>query len=156
MDCPVIISLLSVERHMRIIGLDYGTKTVGVAISDEGHIIASPHSTIERKHPSKLRQTYAAIEQIIMEKDVGLIVVGLPKNMNNTQGERAADTRAFGEKLEQRTGLEVVYVDERLTTVQADRILEVTNVPVSGRKEHIDKMAAAIILQTYLDMNNTK
>lgn len=139
---------------MRIIGLDYGTKTVGVALSDESQIIASPHITIERKHPTKLRQTYAAIEEIIREYEVGLIVLGLPKNMNNTEGERVEDTKAFGENLERRSGIEVVYVDERLTTAQADRILDATGVPLSGRKEHIDKMAAAIILQTYLDMNS--
>lgn len=139
---------------MRIIGLDYGTKTVGVALSDESQIIASPHITIERKHPTKLRQTYAAIEDIIREYEVGLIVLGLPKNMNNTEGERVEDTKAFGENLERRSGIKVVYVDERLTTAQADRILDATGVPLSGRKEHIDKMAAAIILQTYLDMNS--
>lgn len=141
---------------MRIIGLDYGTKTVGVALSDEGGIIASPHTTIERKHPTKLRQTYAQIEDIIREYEVGLIVLGLPKNMNNTEGERAEATKEFGENLERRTGISVVLVDERLTTVQADRILDATGVAHSARKEHIDKMAAAIILQSYLDMQATE
>lgn len=141
---------------MRIIGLDYGTKTVGVALSDEGHIIASPYVTIERKHPTKLRQTYAAIEEIITKENVGLIVLGNPKNMNNTEGERVENTKEFKEALERRTGLEVVMVDERLTTVQADRILEETGVAISARKQHIDKMAAAIILQTYLDMKSNE
>ncbi len=136
---------------LRIIGLDYGTKTVGVAISDESLIIAQPLVTIERKHASKLRQTYAQIEAIINEQNVGLIVLGLPKNMNNTEGERVEATRQFKENLERRTGLEVVFVDERLTTVEADRILEETGIAKSARKEHIDKMAAAIILQCYLD-----
>lgn len=136
---------------MRIIGLDYGTKTVGVAISDENEIIASPYTTIERKHAAKLRQTYAAIEQIIEEHDIGLIVLGYPKNMNNTEGERAQSTKEFAEALERRTGLSVVLHDERLTTVEADRILEETGVAHSARKQHIDKMAAAIILQNYLD-----
>lgn len=136
---------------MRIIGLDYGTKTVGVAISDENEIIASPYTTIERKHATKLRQTYAAIEQIIEEYDIGLIVLGYPKNMNNTEGERAESTKEFAEALERRTGLSVVLHDERLTTVEADRILEETGVAHSARKQHIDKMAAAIILQNYLD-----
>lgn len=136
---------------MRIIGLDYGTKTVGVAISDENEIIASPYTTIERKHATKLRQTYAAIEQIIEEYDIGLIVLGYPKNMNNTEGERAQSTKEFAEALERRTGLSVVLHDERLTTVEADRILEETGVAHSARKQHIDKMAAAIILQNYLD-----
>ncbi len=136
---------------MRIIGLDYGTKTVGVAISDEMGIIAQPLVTIERKHATKLRQTYAQIEAIIDEYGVEEIVLGLPKNMNNTEGERAEDTRAFMEDLERRTGLPVILMDERLTTMEADRILDATGVAKSARKEHIDKMAAAIILQCYLD-----
>lgn len=141
---------------MRVIGLDYGTKTVGVAISDEMKIVAQPLVTIERKQANKLRQTYAAIEKIIEEQDVELIVLGYPKNMNNTEGERAMATQEFKEALERRTGLEVVLIDERLTTVEANRILEETGVAISARKEHIDKMAAAIILQNYLDMEYNK
>ena len=141
---------------MRVIGLDYGTKTVGVAISDETKLIAQPHITIERKHPTKLRQTYAQIEAIIEEYDVDTIVLGYPKNMNNTSGERVEATNEFKEALKRRTGLEVILVDERLTTVEADRILEETGVAFSARKEHIDKMAAAIILQNYLDRENNK
>ena len=143
---------------MRTIGLDYGTKTVGVAISDENRIIAQPLVTIERTHANKLRQTYAAIERIIAETDVDTIVLGLPKNMNNTEGERVEDTRIFKENLERRTALPVIFVDERLTTMEADRILESTGVASKNKKQYIDKMAAAIILQTYLDMqsNNKK
>lgn len=141
---------------MRIIGLDYGTKTVGVALSDETCTIAQPYTTIVRKHATKLRQTYAQIEQIIDEYNVEEIVLGLPKNMNNTEGERALDTRAFMDDIIRRTGLPVHLVDERLTTVQADRILEATGVAHGSRKEHIDKMAAAIILQTYLDIEKNK
>ena len=141
---------------MRTIGLDYGTKTVGVALSDEMGIIAQPHVTIERKHANKLRQTLAQIEAIISEYNVEKIVLGYPKNMNNTEGERAQATEEFKESLERRTGLAVELVDERLTTVEADRILEATGVALSARKEHIDKMAAAIILQNYLDMEANK
>lgn len=141
---------------MRVIGLDFGTKTVGVALSDEAGIIAQPLVTIERKHASKLRQTYAQIERIIDEQDVGAIVLGYPKNMNNTEGERAEATKQFMEDLERRTGLPVILVDERLTTVEADRILEETGVAVSARKSYIDKMAAAIILQNYLDREKNK
>lgn len=139
---------------MRTIGLDYGTKTVGVALSDEMGLIASPHVTIERERPTKLRRTYVQLEQIISEYNVGLIVLGYPKNMNNTEGERAESTREFKEALERRTGLPVILYDERLTTVEADRILEETGVAKSARKQHIDKMAAAIILQNYLDREN--
>lgn len=132
-------------------GLDYGTKTVGVALSDELLLTAQPYETIVREKANKLRKTLARIEEIIAEMDVKEIVLGYPKNMNNTVGERAAATDEFREMLERRTGLPVILVDERLTTVEADRILEETGVALSGRKEHIDKMAAAIILQTYLD-----
>ncbi len=141
---------------MRVIGLDFGTKTVGVALSDEAGIIAQPLVTIERKHAGKLRQTYAQIERIIDEQDVGAVVLGYPKNMNNTEGERAEATKQFMEDLERRTGLPVILVDERLTTVEADRILEETGVAVSARKSYIDKMAAAIILQNYLDREKNK
>lgn len=141
---------------MRILGLDYGQKTVGVAVSDENAIIAQPLETIERKHENKLRQTYARIEAIIEEYSVGKIVVGLPKMMNNTEGVRVELTKEFAENLERRTGMEIVFEDERLTTVEANRILEDTGVPVSARKEHIDKMAAAIILQSYLDREANK
>ena len=135
---------------MRILGLDYGSKTVGVALSDATCLIAQPLETIERKQENKLRQTYARIEALVVEHDVDKIVL-LPKMMNNTEGPRVQATREFAENLERRTGLPIIFEDERLTTVEANRILEETGVCVSGRKEHIDKMAAAIILQSYLD-----
>ena len=136
---------------MRIMGLDYGTKTVGVALSDAMLMIAQPYETITRDRPAQLRKTLQRLEVIIKEQEVGEIVLGLPKNMNNTEGERAAATREFQEMLERRTLLPVYLQDERLTTIEADRILEETGVAHSARKEHIDKIAAAIILQTYLD-----
>lgn len=141
---------------MRYMGLDYGTKTVGVALSDELFITAQPFETIVREKANKLRKTLARIEEIIAAEGVTKIVLGLPKNMNNTLGERAEATDEFREMLERRTGLPVILVDERLTTVEADRILEETGVAQSGRKEHIDKMAAAIILQNYLDSQKTQ
>lgn len=146
---------------MRILGLDYGTKTVGVAVSDPLEITAQPVETIERKSANKLRQTLARIEAIIEEygtvseqEKIGLIVLGYPKNMNNTEGDRCAATRAFKEDLERRTGLEVVLWDERLTTVEAERILMDSGVRRENRKTYIDKMAAAVILQNYLDAQN--
>lgn len=146
---------------MRILGLDYGTKTVGVAVSDPLEITAQPVETIERKSANKLRQTLARIEAIIDEygavseqEKIGLIVLGYPKNMNNTEGDRCAATRAFKEDLERRTGLEVVLWDERLTTVEAERILMDSGVRRENRKIYIDKMAAAVILQNYLDAQN--
>ena len=124
---------------MRILGLDYGSKTVGVALSDATCLIAQPLETIERKQENKLRQTYARIEALVVEHDVDKIVLGLPKMMNNTEGPRVQATREFAENLERRTGLPIIFEDERLTTVEANRILEETGVCVSGRKEHIDK-----------------
>lgn len=136
---------------MRVMGLDYGDKTVGVALSDALLITAQPLVTIERERWNKLRKTYQQLETIIADNEVEKIVVGKPLNMNGTEGERVERTRAFIEELSKRTGLEIVEVDERLTTVEADRILADTGVAASGRKEYIDKMAAAIILQSYLD-----
>ena len=138
---------------MRIMGLDYGTKTVGVAISDEMMITAQPVETIVRERANKLRKTYQRIEELISQNDVDKIVIGKPLNMNGTEGEMVQLMREFSQELSRRTGLEIIEVDERLTTSEADRILKETGVAISGRKEHIDKMAAAIILQTYLDMN---
>ncbi len=137
---------------MRYMGLDYGDKTVGVAVSDELGITAQPLETITRERWNKLRQTCKRIEEIIVDKKVEVIVVGKPLNMNGTEGERLEKTREFIDMIKRRTGLKVVEFDERLTTVEADRILDATGVTASARKEYIDKMAAAIILQTYLDM----
>ena len=136
---------------MRIMGLDYGTKTVGVAVSDDRLLIAQPYETITRDNPRQLRKTLQRIEAIIAEKEVGEIVLGLPLNMDDTEGERAADTREFQAMLERRTLLPVHMVDERLTTVEADQILAEMEVPRSERKAYIDKIAAAIILQSFLD-----
>lgn len=136
---------------MRIIGLDYGTKTVGVAVSDALMITAQPLETIERKSANKLRQTLARIESIIEEYQAERIVLGYPKNMNNTIGERAEATEQFKEDLERRTGLEVILWDERLSTVEAERILMDTGVRRENRKQYVDKMAAVVILQNYLD-----
>ena len=136
---------------MRIMGLDYGDKTVGVAVSDELGITAQPLETVDRERWNKLRQTCKRIEEIIIEYKIEKIVIGKPLNMNGTEGERLQRTREFIDMMERRTGLEIVELDERLTTMEADRILDMTGVAESGRKEYIDKMAAAIILQTYLD-----
>ena len=136
---------------MRIIGLDYGTKTVGVAVSDSLGITAQAVETITRKEENKLRQTLARIEALIDEYNVEEIVVGLPKNMNNTIGERAEACRDFAVKLERRTGLPVIMWDERLTTVSADNVLKECGVRRENRKAVVDKIAAVFILQGYLD-----
>ena len=106
---------------MRIIGLDYGSLTIGVAISDELQLTAQGVETIHRKKENHLRKSLARIEELINEYGVNLIVLGYPKNMNNTIGERARKTEEFAKKLEDRTELEVVLWDERLTTVMAEQ-----------------------------------
>ena len=141
---------------MRILGLDFGSKTVGVAVSDGLLLTAQGVETIERKDESKLRKTCARIEELIAEYEITEIVLGLPKNMNNTEGERVEKTKAFGEMLERRTGLPVHYWDERLTTVAAEQILIESGVRRENRKAVIDKVAAGLILQGYLDCLKTK
>ncbi len=136
---------------MRIMGLDYGSKTVGVAISDSLLLTAQGIETIERKEENKLRKTLARIEALIKEYEVERIVLGLPLNMNDSIGERAEKTLEFKAMLERRTGLEVVMWDERLTTVEAEQILIESGVRREDRKKYIDKIAAGFILQGYLD-----
>ena len=137
---------------MRIMGLDYGTKTVGVAISDALKITAQGIETIQRKEENKLRKTCARIEQLIKEYEVEKIVLGFPKHMNNDVGERAEKSLEFKAMLERRTGLEVVMWDERLTTVAAERTLIESSVRREIRKHYVDKIAAGFILQGYLDL----
>ena len=131
---------------MRILGLDFGSKTVGVAVSDGLLLTAQGVETIERKDENKLRKTCARIEELIAEYEITEIVLGLPKNMNNTEGERVEKTKAFGEMLERRTGLPVHYWDERLTTVAAEQILMESGVRRENRKAVIDKVAAEVII----------
>lgn len=139
---------------MRLMGLDYGSKTVGVAVSDPLGLTAQGVETVWRKQENKLRQTMARIEELISEYQVERIVLGYPKNMNNTVGERAVKSLEFKEKLEKRTGLSVVMWDERLTTAEAERTLMETGVRRENRKQFLDQMAAVLILQGYLDRMN--
>ena len=136
---------------MRILGLDYGSKTVGVAISDPLGLTAQGLTIIRRKEENKLRQTLQQIEQIIQEYGVTTIVLGDPKNMNATIGERSELSTEFKEMLERRTGLPVVMWDERLTTVAADKVLMEAGVRREHRKQYVDQIAASFILQGYLD-----
>ncbi len=136
---------------MRILGLDYGTRTVGVAVSDELGITAQPLETITRKDANKLRKTYARIEEIIREYGIETIVLGFPKNMNNTIGERGNETMDFRDALVRRTKAEVILWDERLTTVASEKVLMESGVRRENRKKVIDQIAASFILQGYLD-----
>lgn len=136
--------------------MDYGSKTVGVAISDPLKITAQGIETIQRKEENKLRKTLARIEELAKEYEVEKIVVGFPKNMNNTIGDRAQKSLELKEMLERRTGLPVVMWDERLTTVEAERTLIESDVRRENRKKYVDKIAAVFILQGYLDSLNMK
>ncbi len=136
---------------MRIMGLDYGGATMGVAISDELLLTAQPVETIRREREKQMRTTYRRIEELIEEYDVGKIVLGLPLNMNDTVGERALLAQSVAEDLRRRTGLEVIMQDERLTTVEAHEILDEAGLDYKKKAAVVDKIAASIILQTYLD-----
>lgn len=136
---------------MRIMGLDFGSKTVGVAMSDPLLITAQGIEIIRRKEENKLRRTLARIEELIVQYEVEEIVLGFPKNMNDTIGERAELSLEFKDKLERRTGLPVIMWDERLTTAAADRTMMEAGIRRENRKEYVDKIAATLILQGYLD-----
>lgn len=136
---------------MRIMGLDFGSKTVGVAISDPLGLTAQGIEIIRRKSENKLRQTLARIEELIAEYQVETIVLGFPKNMNNTIGDRAEKSLEFKLMLERRTGLHIFMWDERLTTVEANRTLMEAGVRRENRYKYVDELAAVFILQGYLD-----
>ncbi len=136
---------------MRIMGLDFGSRTVGVAVSDPLGITAQGVETVERPQENKLRRTLARLEELIGEYQVEKIVVGCPRHMNGDFGERAEKSRDFAEKLATRTGLPVVLWDERLTTAAAERVLMEAGVRRERRKDYVDKIAAVFILQGYLD-----
>ena len=140
----------------RVLGLDYGTKTVGVAVSDELFITAQGLETITRKEENKLRKTLARIEEIIKEYGVDEIVLGYPKNMDNSIGERGKAAEVFRDRLEKRCGLPVILWDERLTTMESERILMDGGVRRENRKSRIDWMAASLILQSYMDSVRNK
>lgn len=136
---------------VRILGLDFGSRTVGVAVSDPLGITAQPVEIIRRKSENKLRQTLARMEELAKEYQAEMFVLGLPKNMNNTLGERAEKSLEFKSMLERRTGLPVVMWDERLTTVAANRAMMEGGVRRENRGQYVDALAAVLILQGYLD-----
>ena len=133
---------------MRLMSLDVGTKTVGVAVSDELGITAQPLQTYRR---ASVKSDEKALVSLIRENDVGLLVVGLPLNMNGTEGERAEASRKLGDALSAAAGVPVQYWDERLTTVAANRSLLEADVPRAKRKDVVDQVAAVLILQGFMD-----
>ena len=136
---------------MRIMGLDYGSKTIGVAISDPLGLTAQGIEIIRREEENKLRKSLRRIEELIKEYQVEEIVLGFPKNMNNTIGERAEKSLQLKETLERRCKLPVIMWDERLTTVEANRTLMESKVRRENRSKYVDMIAAVFILQGYLD-----
>lgn len=138
----------------RVMGLDYGSKTIGVAISDELGLTAQPFETIERSGENKLRRSLARISEIVKEKNIKKIVVGLPMNMDGGSGERVSLTLEFVEKLKTRVDVPIVMQDERLTTMEADEILDESGVKKQDRKLFIDQVAAGIILREYMEKEN--
>ncbi len=141
---------------MRILGLDYGSRTVGVAVSDPLGMTAQGLETITRREESKLRRTLARIETLISEYEIEMIVLGYPINMDDSVGERAKKTEIFRDMLVKRTGLPVALWDERLTTVEANDILIQSGVRRENRKKVIDKIAAVLILESYMNSARQK
>lgn len=135
------------ERYM---GLDVGNKTIGVAISDPMFIIANPHTTIKRR---SVDEDINKLLEIIEEFSISKIIVGMPYNMNKSVGPQAQRVMSFMDLVKKRLDNEVIYVDERLTTVSANRVLIEQKVRREKRKDHIDKIAATYILQSFLDGN---
>jgi len=133
---------------MRILGIDYGQKRIGIAISDEMAIVATPVGTVEE---SGVNAAVAAIAKIVTEREVGKVIVGLPRNMDGSIGPKAQETLAFVEKLKTRVTVPIQTWDERLTTKAAERAMIEADVSRKKRRENIDKMAAQLILQSYLD-----
>lgn len=141
---------------MNILGLDYGDTSIGIAIYKSDVDFIYPKETLFRDKVNVLRKSFRDIENIIKEENIDKIVIGLPINMKGTEGSRAEKTREFGELLEKRVKLEIIYQDERLTTIEASEILDNNNIKKSDQKKYIDSVAACIILREYVNANIKK
>ena len=139
---------------MRIMGLDFGSKTVGVAVSDELGLTATGIEIVRRDSPNKLRKTLARIEALINEYNVDKIVLGYPVMLDGSEGERVEKTKEFATMLHRRTNLEIIFQDERLTTVEAYEIMDLAGIKREDRYKYVDKVAAQVILEDYLNSNN--
>lgn len=137
----------------RILGLDYGDKTVGVAVSDPTRTIASGVEIIRRKQANKLRRTFSRIEELCRENNIEYIVLGLPMLEDGSEGERCEKTRLFATELRRRTNLDVVFSDERFTTYEAYEVMKKLGIKRDDYKQYVDEIAAVIILQEYIDNN---
>lgn len=141
---------------MRTLGLDYGSKTVGVAVTDPLGLTAQGVEIIRRQKENHLRKTYQRIRELCEQYDVEKIVLGLPLNMDDTMGDRAEKTLEFKKELERRLSVPVLLVDERLTTVEAIEIMDDAGIKVSEREKYVDMIAATIILQDYMNSHEGK
>ena len=141
---------------MRTLGLDYGSKTVGVAVTDPLGLTAQGVEIIRRQKENHLRKTYQRIKELCEQYDVEKIVLGLPLNMDDTMGDRAEKTLEFKKELERRLSVPVLLVDERLTTVEAIEIMDEAGIKVSEREKYVDMIAATIILQDYMNSHESK
>lgn len=141
---------------MRTLGLDYGSKTVGVAVTDPLGLTAQGVEIIRRQKENHLRKTYQRIRELCEQYDVEKIVLGLPLNMDDTMGDRAEKTLEFKKELERRLSVPVFLVDERLTTVEAIEIMDDAGIKVSEREKYVDMIAATIILQDYMNSHESK
>ena len=139
---------------MRIMGLDFGSKTVGVAVSDELGLTATGIEIVRRDSPNKLRKTLARIEALINEYNVYKIVLGYPVMLDGSEGERVEKTKEFATMLHRRTNLEIILQDERLTTVEAYEIMDLAGIKREDRYKYVDQVAAQVILEDYLNSNN--
>ena len=139
------------ERKLSLLGLDYGAATVGIAASDGLFLTAQPLEVVRRDREKQLRETFRRIEEIARERNVNAIVVGYPKHLNNTAGDRAAASEVFAGDIARRTGLKVILWDERYTTVSAHRALDEAELGFAEKAKVVDKLAAALILQSYMD-----
>lgn len=132
----------------RILGLDVGTKTIGLALSDSSHTVATPVTTIKRR---KFQADAAALAEVIAERQVGALIIGLPLNMDGSEGPRCQSVRQFARNLLERADLEIAFWDERLSTAAVTRTLIDADASRQRRAELVDKLAAAYILQGALD-----
>ncbi len=141
---------------MRIMGLDFGAKTVGVAVTDPLGLTAGGIEIIRRDSPKRLRKTLARIEQLIQEYDVEKIVLGYPVMLDGTEGERVQKTKEFATMLERRTGMPIIFQDERLSTVEAYEIMDYMGIKKENRNQFVDQIAAKVILEDYLNGEELK
>ena len=136
---------------MRLMGLDFGSKTVGVAVSDELKMTATGVEIVRRESPNKLRRTLARIGELLKEYDVNTVILGYPVMLDGSEGERVEKTKEFAQMLERRTGVQIIFQDERLTTVEAYETMDQMGIKKDDRYKYVDTLAAKFILEDYLN-----